>query len=344
MGKVSIIMPVYNAEEFLERAIDSVINQTFENFELICVNDGSKDRSLEILNEFAAKDSRIKVITQENAGISSARNTGLKHASGEYLMFIDNDDFYEPDMCECMVNAMAEHDVDFAVCNYNAVMDSEDYSHGWHNLKKFGLIDVRPETINNIHILVWDKIFKKELCDKYSITFPDGCMHEDLCFCYKYFSVAQKAFGINKKLYNYVIRAQSGSEIIFNKEKFDVWYSLMNVLEFLRKNNLIHAHIKCFYEMLIKKSQWKWKILSEEHKNSAVDLIMKMFNEDELTLLNSRLVFVNALKTNDKKLVRDLLDNNMRVTPLDRIFSVKKGLTHKVVHVLGLKFRFREAV
>jgi len=327
-AKISIIMPVYNAQEFLESAVNSVINQTYENIELICVNDGSTDKSLEILNGF--DDSRIKVISQKNTGISGARNTGLKHACGEYLMFIDNDDYYEPDMCECML--MAIEGVDLAVCDVNGIAAAEECSRKpeHYNQKKFGLIEIRPQTIKDINIFIWNKMFKKELCDRYSITFPDGYMHEDFCFCYKYLSVVKKAFAIDKKLYNHAIRADSAIGTVL--KKFDTWYTLMNVLEFLRKNDLIHAHIKDFYEVIIKHSKWNWKFLNEDDKDCAIELIMQLFNQDELALLNSRLPFINALKTRNKALIRDLFDNNT------------EALTHKVINVLGLKFKIREAV
>jgi glycosyltransferase involved in cell wall biosynthesis len=289
------------------------------------------------------------VFSQKNMGISGARNTGLKHAFGEYLMFIDNDDFYEPEMCECMVSAIEKYDADFAVCDINGVMASEEYAHYWRVQRKFGLINLTPETINDFNILVWDKIFKKELCDKYSITFPDGLMYEDFCFCCKYFSVAKKAFALDKKLYNYFVRADSATQNITDKEisfdkKLDLWYCTIKVLEFMRKNNLIRTQFGPFYENFLRNSMWMWKFLNEDQKNSAVELMMQMFNEDELALLNSRLLFVRAIKSNNKELLLNLFDNNMKITPLAKIFSVKRTLTHKVVRVLGLKLKFREVI
>ena len=105
MPLISVIMPVYNVEQYLRRSIESVLNQTFKDFELICINDGSTDNSLEILNEYATKDPRIQIINQENAGLSCARNSGLEIVQGEYIAFIDSDDFYATNFLEVLYSA-----------------------------------------------------------------------------------------------------------------------------------------------------------------------------------------------------------------------------------------------
>ena len=103
MAKISVVVPVYNVEKYLKECIDSIINQTLEDIEIICVNDGSTDSSLEILNNFAEQDNRIKVITQSNQGLSAARNTGIKYANGEYISFIDSDDYIDTSLYETLV-------------------------------------------------------------------------------------------------------------------------------------------------------------------------------------------------------------------------------------------------
>lgn len=348
-SKISIVMPVYNAEKFLEKAINSVINQTYENIELICVNDGSKDKSLEILNEFALKDSRVKVFSQENAGISVARNTGMKNASGKYLMFIDNDDSYEPEMCEYMLKAIEDNDVDCAICDTNIHLIGR---HGWdkfaieyHTSNMFGHIEVKPAVIPDIRVLVWNKIFKKELCDKYSITFPPGRYHEDSAFIYQYFSVAKSAFGIEQKLYNYSIRANSSvSDVHRNKNpkiKYDYWYSLKHVVEFLHRNNMLQYHINPLFKCLMRCQKRYWGCLNEDEKNFAVDIIMDMFNKDDTALADSSLPFFRILKSKDKQRMLDLL--NEKIVFLERIFSIKENITHKCINFLGLRFKLRYA-
>ena len=100
MAKISIIVPVYNVEKYLTKCLQSLVNQTFRDIEIICVNDGSADNSLAVLNDFACSDSRVKVITQDNSGVSSARNRGITESTAQYLMFLDGDDYYTPHACE----------------------------------------------------------------------------------------------------------------------------------------------------------------------------------------------------------------------------------------------------
>lgn len=115
---VSIIVPVYNVERYLPQCLDSVVNQTYKNIEVICVNDGSPDNSIKILEDYSAKDPRIKVVSQKNQGLSGARNTGIKYASGKFIMFVDSDDWIDLDTCQLAVNAAETNDADFVFWSY----------------------------------------------------------------------------------------------------------------------------------------------------------------------------------------------------------------------------------
>lgn len=123
--KISIIVPVYKAEPYLKKCIDSILNQTFKDFELILVDDGSPDRCGEICDEYALKDSRIKIIHKENGGQSSARNVGLDIAQGEYIGFVDSDDWIEPDMYKKLFKVLKNDNVDMAICNINSIKDKK---------------------------------------------------------------------------------------------------------------------------------------------------------------------------------------------------------------------------
>ncbi len=123
--KISVVIPVYNVENYLHRCVESVLNQTFQDFEIILINDGSKDSSGEICDEYAKKDKRIKVIHKKNARVSAARNDGIKMAKGKYLSFIDSDDWIEPEMYQVMVNIAEDLDLDFIMCDYKK--KSKDY-------------------------------------------------------------------------------------------------------------------------------------------------------------------------------------------------------------------------
>lgn len=149
MVKVSIIMPVYNSEKFLKKAVESVLNQKFEDFELILVDDGSPDASGSICDEFAEKDSRVKLIHKKNGGICSARNAGLKIAKGEYVGFCDNDDLYLPDLIEDNYRLAKENDVDLMryakIKGWKKMMDVSGKS-----MQKFRICLLKKKTLLNI--------------------------------------------------------------------------------------------------------------------------------------------------------------------------------------------------
>ncbi|MBQ8784417.1 MAG: glycosyltransferase family 2 protein [Alphaproteobacteria bacterium] len=125
---VTVVIPVYNVEKYLEQCLDSVINQTYKDIEIICINDGSTDNSITILEKYALSDNRIKIISQTNQGISAARNAGIKVATGKYITFLDSDDFLSRDAIEKMVTAIENNYVDFVVCQAHAFAETEaDY-------------------------------------------------------------------------------------------------------------------------------------------------------------------------------------------------------------------------
>ena len=126
MVKISIIVPVYNTEPYLEQCLDSIINQTLEDIEIICVNDGSTDNSLSILEEYASKDNRIRIINQENKGQGFARNNGLKNVNGEYVLFVDSDDWIELNTCEALYKKVNELDLDMLFFCATSYIADED--------------------------------------------------------------------------------------------------------------------------------------------------------------------------------------------------------------------------
>lgn len=201
--KFSIIIPVYNVSAFLEDCLNSIIQQTYNNFEIICINDGSTDNSLEILEKFAQKDKRIKIFTQKNQGVSVARNLGLDKAKGEYILFCDADDIFKSNLCfEVAAKIEQTHDdvIAYGHENYiDNILDEVCYSSITKLLKK--------ETLKewlNLQVFVWEKAFKRSFIEEKNIRFPVGIKNaEDLVFCLRvYFSGAKYSL-IEKALYEY---------------------------------------------------------------------------------------------------------------------------------------------
>ena len=207
MSKVSVIVPVYNVEKFLPRCLDSIINQTLKDIEIICINDGSPDNSLQILEDYAKKDSRIRIINQENSGPSVSRNKGILMAQGEYIGFVDSDDWLDVDFYEKLYAAAQKYDADIAACGIKVY---RKYSRVNYMLKytkescvddlerKLYLCDV-PETCN-----VWNKIYRTTFIKNNNIEFEVGInFGEDVSFTMEALYFSENLVTIPNTLYNY---------------------------------------------------------------------------------------------------------------------------------------------
>lgn len=214
--KISVIIPVYNAEEFLDESINSILNQTFTDIELVCVNDGSKDNSLEMLNNFAKKDSRVKVIDKPNGGCGSARNKALDNAKGEYVYFFDPDDYVLPDAFEKLYNNAISNDSDLVMFKIARFRDGEpiNYSIPGFNFDEIFLnVDFNNFTFNyhdikrfvlNASFAPWSKLYKKEFLDKYDdFRFDLGVAFDDVPFHVKSLLRASKISFIPEFFYHY---------------------------------------------------------------------------------------------------------------------------------------------
>ncbi len=207
MPKVSVIVPVYNVEKFLPRCLDSIINQTLKDIEIICINDGSPDNCLSILEDYAKKDSRIRIINQENSGPSVSRNKGILMAQGEYIGFVDSDDWLDPDFYEKLYAAAKESDADIAACGikvyrkYSRVNYMLKYTkeHCVNDLeRKLYLCDV-PETCN-----VWNKIYRTTFIKNNNIEFEVGInFGEDVSFTVEALYYSGNLVIVPATLYNY---------------------------------------------------------------------------------------------------------------------------------------------
>ena len=222
-AKVSIIVPVYNVEKYLERCLESLINQTYKNIEIIIINDGSTDNSLRILKEYERIDSRIKLIDKNNEGLSQTRNVGINIATGEYITFVDSDDWIELDLLKILINLIKENNGDVALCSYvreyNEKAINKDL--GFGDIVIFDKDEVKstlyrrmigpigdelknPENLDSL-ITAWGKIYKTSIIRENKISFIDTSIigTEDLLFNVHIFNHINKAILINKPLYHY---------------------------------------------------------------------------------------------------------------------------------------------
>lgn len=214
---LSIIVPVYKTQAYLAPCLDSILNQTFTDYELICVNDGSPDNSQEILDEYARKNDCIKIIRQENSGLSQARNSALDIATGEWILFIDSDDKLGADGVTTgrelhELICQIEDDIDWIITTPTVVYEGEIYMDKrksdlrYFSLPFYGSRSSNDIEINKINVCVWGKLFKRSLIEKENLRFPKGLRYEDEFWfpCYRLLSKRVKC--VRNKLYTYYRR------------------------------------------------------------------------------------------------------------------------------------------
>ncbi len=215
---VSVIIPVFRTEQYLEKCVRSVINQTYKNLEIILVDDGSDDSSGALCDSLAAQDSRILVIHKENGGLSSSRNAGIEKAAGDYISFADSDDFMEPDMIEYLLSAES----DIACCSHFIVNGGKKIPAPGFDKKTVMNADeavkelFKDEKLKNY---VWNKLFKREFFD--DVRFPEGMNFEDIPTTYRLFMKAQSVTVLPGCKYNYVSRPSAISKTVSIPNLFD---------------------------------------------------------------------------------------------------------------------------
>lgn len=232
---ISIIVPIYNVEEYLPKCIDSIINQTYKNLEIILIDDGSTDSSPKICDEYMNKDSRIIVIHKDNGGLSSARNKGLEISKGNYVCFIDSDDYLEPTMIEELKNNMDKYNSDISCCNFYDIKNNirtvrikKNTSTEFVSRKKDKFVNIQNE-YSPLTYYAWNKLYKKELFN--NIKFPEGRLYEYTYILCDIFEQADKISFTLKPLYNYVYRSSSLGNA-FNLKHFDKIGSFNKKIEF----------------------------------------------------------------------------------------------------------------
>ena len=236
MAKVSVIVPIYNVEKYLPKCLDSLVNQTLEDIEIILVNDGSLDNSGKIANEYSKKHKdKIIYLEKENGGLSDARNYGIPYATGEYIAFLDSDDYIDIDAYKQMYEKAKKEDADFLEC---------DFIWEYPNKK---IIDKRIEYKNKqemlavVRVVAWNKLIKKDLIINNNIRFPKGLRYEDIEFTYKLIPYLNKISYIDKNFIHYVQRNNSIANVQ-NEKTADIFIILDNVINFYKEKNLFEQY------------------------------------------------------------------------------------------------------
>ena len=236
MPKVSVIVPIYNVEKYLEKCINSLLSQTLEDIQIILVNDGSKDNSGNIAKEYEKNNkNRIIYVEKENGGLSDARNYGLKYATGDFIAFLDSDDYIEKNAYEEMFNKAIEENADHVECDFiwefpNKIRVDKQYP--YKNKK---------EMLSFVRVVAWNKLIKRQLIIDNNLEFPKGLRYEDVEFTYKLIPFINKFTYVDKPFIHYVQREGSIANVQ-NERTAEIFTVLDNVIEFYKKNNIYEEY------------------------------------------------------------------------------------------------------
>jgi len=318
MVKISVVVPVYNVEKYLADCLDSLINQTFKDIEIICINDGSPDNSLQILEEYAEKDSRMKVYSQENGGHAVATNRGISMATGDYLFLMDSDDVLELNALELSYNRAEEKDVDFVIfkaINYNNARDeyyeSEVYSmNKVYNLVGDSVFNYKDlgELIFEMSVTPWSKLYKRDFIINNNIIFPEGLIFEDNVFFYNALLSAERVCFLNEFLF--IRRWYSTSSTTAGDLRFLNSIDVTNlVIDTFEKHGEYENFQKNLWNFKVRINMMRYKKIKPEFKETFFNELKKDFIK---TINNPK--YVENLHSNlsygNKKLFEQVLISN----------------------------------
>ena len=251
---VSVIVPIYNVQDYIERCVHSIIEQTYYNIEILLIDDGSTDDSGKLADEYTKKDERIRVFHKKNGGLSDARNYGILMSSGKYVCFIDSDDFIHKDYIRLLYKICTEQGCEIAQCDYlrtdgsiDSTISSKTTIQLYNNI----------QMLNNLYgkeyvksVIVCNKLYKRKLFD--DIDFPIGRIHEDEATIYKLFYKANKIGVTEQVLYYYYQRPNSIMQKKYNLKRMDILWAIENRRRFFKENGLNDLFYKDNYKMLTK--------------------------------------------------------------------------------------------
>lgn len=245
--RISIIVPVYNVEKYIRSCIKSVLNQTYSNIEILLVDDGSTDNSGIICDKYAASDCRIIVVHQKNAGLSAARNRGISEACGDYITFIDSDDYIAPDYIESLYSGLQETNAQICICDYQKVdegIEIDDLGYSCDitaSIKRLSnkqaLENVYTGDMHGVDFISVAKLYDKKLFLNNGISFPVGKIHEDAFTTYKLLYLSERISYIDKAMYFYRIRNGSITTSAFSLKKLDKLEATRGECDFFLNHN-----------------------------------------------------------------------------------------------------------
>ncbi len=341
--KLTVIVPVYNVEHYIPKCLDSLINQTYENLEIICVNDGSTDNSLAVLQEYALKDSRIKLISTENRGLSAARNIGMdaatpsdsKDSANDLITFVDPDDYIELNTFSEALAAVSD-DVDLVCFNFNRIDPNGRVLFQIHsnNLRLSGKYVVDVKIINSVLTSVTAKIFRKSIIKRNELSFPLGCFFEDNFFFPAYMLFCRNVYFIEKPFYQYVQRHDSIMGLTNACKPNSVihyFYILNRLYQYMLNKGLFDKYNKVFWHYV-------FELVCSAFKYAAdSDEINQIYLDTEKIIQNCQCEVIESERLRHFKTLvqrRDVIERNNY--HFCGIWRVKHRLWYDKYYLLGI--------
>ena len=316
--KISVIVPVYNVEKYLKQCLDSIVNQTYKNLEIIIVNDGTKDNSMKIVEEYL-KDKRIKVINKENGGLGSARNNGIEEATGEYLSFVDSDDYIDLNMYKKLTEIIQDEDI--IIFNHSRFDDKSGKIIKKKYLQDEKMVELSSENIylySKIENSCWNKIYKTKFIKENKFSFME-ILYEDVCWNVEVFYKAKKVRVINEAFYFYrvnredsIMEKSKGKDrkfLEFQKKSYQKIFERLNFfIEEIKKDSRIG---KIIY-LLLERENWRAK-LSGELYFKDIDIYLESYFKEQLQdNLEEKILIEKLSETLKSKNVKNIVGLNLK--------------------------------
>jgi Glycosyltransferases involved in cell wall biogenesis len=355
MPKVSIVIPVYNVSMYLKECMDSVINQTLKDIEIICVNDGSTDNSLDILNEYALKDKRIKIISKPNSGYGHTMNIGIDNASGEYIGIVEPDDYVELEMYETLYNKAKENDLDFIKADFNRFTgEKEDIFLKYHKVAREEtnynrVINPSEEIIAFKFVMnTWSGIYKRSFLKKYNIKHNEtpGASFQDNGFWFQTFCFAKRILFINKPFY--MNRRDNPNSSVKSKEKvYCMSEEYSHIRTFLDKNPELKEKFIYIYNL---KKYHNYSFNLRRIDPSFRPEFAELFSKEFAKALKDKELDKSLFSHREWKLIRILIKNPrkfllksfQRLSFIERLFSVTNEENVKILRFFGIRIPIKK--
>ena len=306
MPKVSVIVPIYNVQEFLPKCLESLVNQTLQDIQIILVNDGSQDNSGKIAEEFQNRfPDKIMLLNKENGGLSDARNFGLPYATGEFIAFLDSDDYIEKNAYEMMYQKAIDENADYVECDFYWEYPNDK------KIDKCNLYFGKKEMLTNVRVVAWNKLIKRQIIEEHSIYFPKGLRYEDVQFTYQLVPYLERTSYVNQPFIHYVQREDSiaNSQNERNREIFEV---LDNVISYYQEHGFYDE-----YRYELEYLYTRYSLCSSLRRICKIEdkVLRKQLIQETWENLNDK--FPNWKK--NKVLVSDDLFKNLYMRTVNRV-------------------------